>query len=488
MLSIVLNRNWTYPESTHAFSPDERFPEYRYDQISPVRNDVYRAVRNCFAQAGLDRARLGTPDWNPLGELVEIGSRVFVLCNFVQHRRRNERAEDFIAKCTHGSVIRAVIDYLLIAIGESGQVVFGNAPLQSARWEAVLHETGARAVVEFYRSAGQNVEAKDLRLLVAERGLSGNITHWEERDAHQVTLVDLGKTSLLAGLQNDARAKFRVTDYNPDRTDQYHSNGSHNYVISKQLLNADVIFSLPKLKTHQKVGLTCGLKGFVGAIAHKDCLAHHRFGSVQNGGDEYPSDRFGILEATSRFHDSVQRSSSKALGGNLLRAVDRVTRRTIDQLTPVTAGSWYGNDTAWRMALDICKILFYANRSGVLSKSPQRRHLILVDGIVGGEGEGPLSPSAVHAGILLFGDDVALCDWAAARLIGFDPRKLPILNKAFGKAPFVISNVDPVLEPLFFNGRTESLVDVIASNTMPFKPPQGWLGHVEFVKTSHENR
>ena len=59
-------------------------------------------------------------------------------------------------------------------------------------------------------------------------------------------------------------------------------------MIHRDVLEADVVIHLSKLKTHEKVGITCGLKGFVGSVGHKDCLAHHRFGPPGRGGDEYP--------------------------------------------------------------------------------------------------------------------------------------------------------------------------------------------------------
>lgn len=488
MLSVLLDRDLKYPEIPDGFSPDERYPEYHFATISPCRNDAYRAVRQCFAQAGLHSERFGTPEWNPLGELVRPGSRVFVLCNFVQHRRQNESTKNFLAKCTHGSIIRAVIDYLLLAVGETGQVMFGNAPLQSANWQAVLDDTGAQSVWEFYRSVGARVEAKDLRLLIAERRHIGSVKSWEERDETAAVTVDLGKTSLLSSLENGAQTRFRVSDYDPDRTERFHSHGSHYYVISRDVLESDVIFSLPKLKTHQKVGLTCGLKGFVGAVAHKDCLAHHRFGSPRVGGDEYPADDFGVLQLVSGFHDSVQRSSPTAFSGGLLRAIDRLARHTVNQLAPATAGSWFGNDTAWRMALDISRILIYGAIDGTLRNQPQRQNLILVDGLIGGEGEGPLSPKAVKAGALLFCDDVALCDWAAARLIGFDPEKLPLLREAFGNSAYPISTIDPLRQDVFFNGDKERLLAILAAHENRFKPPQGWLGHIEFYESSVQGR
>ena len=52
---------------------------------------------------------------------------------------------DFYAKCTHGSVLRAILDYVLLAL-EEGTVRFGNAPVQSCNWERVLEETGAEGL------------------------------------------------------------------------------------------------------------------------------------------------------------------------------------------------------------------------------------------------------------------------------------------------------------------------------------------------------
>ena len=108
MISIVCNDGLRYPPGGDFFSPDEAFPEYRHRHLSSQPNPVYRAVRQALAQAGLDSSRFGSPEWNPMGEFIRQGSRVFILCNFVYHRRVNESDEAFFAKCTHGSVLRAV--------------------------------------------------------------------------------------------------------------------------------------------------------------------------------------------------------------------------------------------------------------------------------------------------------------------------------------------------------------------------------------------
>ena len=62
-----------------------------------------------------------------------------------------------------------------------------------------------------------------------------------------------------------------------------------------------------------------------GNIAHKDCLAHHRFGPPSRGGDEYP-DRFSFLYPLSGFHDWVHgRPPGTRLQG-LLEGIARSAR------------------------------------------------------------------------------------------------------------------------------------------------------------------
>jgi hypothetical protein len=196
MISIFVDNTIRYPASSDFFSPDELFPEYAFGHISGQPNPVYRAVRTCLAQAGLDRERFGNGDWNPLSHYIPPGSRVFVLCNFVFHRRSVESQKEFHAKCTHGSVLRALLDYVLLAVGNGGRVVFGNAPLQSCRWKDVLADTGASAVLDFYKRERKPVQACDLRLFISERSLLGNVTRTQLLgDEGKAITVDLAMNS-----------------------------------------------------------------------------------------------------------------------------------------------------------------------------------------------------------------------------------------------------------------------------------------------------
>src|SRR4030067_3452270 len=202
MISFVVDPSLTYPDSDDFYSPSERFPEYRHAHIARSQNLIYRAVRNSFAQGGFDQEHFNTPFWNPLGGFIRPGNRVFVLFNFVFNRLCNESAENFKAKCTHGSVLRALLDYLLLAVGGTGQVAFGNAPMQFCRWDSVLSDTGAKVVQDFYRTKDPRVEAKDLRLFVAQRTRLGRVVEIDKRQEKAGVPGNLSDERLLGELDH----------------------------------------------------------------------------------------------------------------------------------------------------------------------------------------------------------------------------------------------------------------------------------------------
>jgi hypothetical protein len=248
-------------------------------------------------------------------------------------------------------------------------------------------------------------------------------------------------------------------------------------VVHRDVLESDVVISLSKLKTHEKVGITCGLKGFVGSVGHKDCLAHHRFGTPKHGGDEYP-DGSGLLEPLSRLHDWVNlRGADRPLQG-LAQILDRSLRRVVRRSGATVAGGWHGNDTAWRMTLDLARILHYASADGAMREGVQRRHLSLIDGIVAGERDGPLNPSPVSTGALVFGEDVALTDRVACRLMGFDPERIPLLREAFRLARWPISEAGEAPAECRIDDHTcpETALRPLAGR--PFEHNPGWRDHL----------
>ena len=369
-------------------------------------------------------------------------------------------------------------DYVLIALGGRGEVVFGNAPVQSTDWHVVLKETGAAQVEAFYRSQGLSVRACDLRMMIRPRSVWGMNRDAILRDTDENCVrVDLSQSSLLSALfqqPSTEEPRFRVMDYDPIRTAMFHSSQQHVYLVHKEILSSDVIVSLPKLKTHEKVGLTCGLKGFVGIVGHKDCLAHHRFGSPAIGGDEYPSNSI-FRRLQSELHDYINSQSQAGLFWRLGMVLDRNVTRVLSRAGSIYGGSWYGNDTCWRMALDLVRIAHYADAAGRMTNTLQRRHLCLIDGVIAGEGKGPLSPSPIHAGVLAFSEDVVLIDLLTCLLMGFDPVKIPLIREAFGRIASGYSRMQTAMNArVIVNGTPMSISSIRPVLGRPFRPSPGW--------------
>src|SRR5258706_14327940 len=87
-------------------------------------NPIYEAVETMLRRLGLDAARAGTPDWNPLGDLIAPGDRVVIKPNLVSSKNleRKITGENLAASSTHVSLLRPILDYALRAAGPRGQV------------------------------------------------------------------------------------------------------------------------------------------------------------------------------------------------------------------------------------------------------------------------------------------------------------------------------------------------------------------------------
>ena len=92
------------------------------------------------------------------------------------------------------------------------------------------------------------------------------------------------------------------------------------------------------------------------------------------------------------------------------------------------AGNWYGNDSTWRMAVDLLRIFIYADKEGNLLNTPACKMFSIVDGIIGGEGDGPLNPDSKKCSVIVAGFNLCAVDLVCARIMGFDYKKIKILN------------------------------------------------------------
>lgn len=427
-----------YPPLTDVpFHPDTAYPEYR-GPVAATPNRAYALVREALHQLGLDAARFGTADWNPIGDLVPPGAKIVVKPNWVLDRHETGGGTDELI--THASVLRAVLDYAWLA--KPSRIVVGDAPLQLCDF-AALQRLGFDRVADFFASTGRTIRVKDFRRTVMKREATRADVAQDQQPLDDFVLVDLGRDSLLEPISADAE-KFRVTMYDPRKMRDNHRPGVHRYLIARDLLEADLVLNVPKLKTHKKAGVTLALKNLIGINGNKDFLPHHRLGAADRGGDNYAQASLPkglaetLLDRLNRHLDKPRFYQRGALLIYKLLWFDKVRGRSTD-----IEGGWYGNDTIWRTCLDLNKALLYADARAVLHDEPQRKTLHLCDGIIAGEGDGPLRPVARPFGLVSAALNAAAHDWVVTETMGLDPAQIPIDRHAFESGRFPLARFAP---------------------------------------------
>jgi len=467
---------WTDPAypRTAPFHPGQSYPEYN-GPIAREPNPVYDAVRNVLRDLNLDRARFGTADWNPIGELVAPGSRIVIKPNWVLHENEGPGGLDCLY--THASVIRAIIDFALKA--NPARLVIGDAPVQVCNLPELL-KNGYNDLFSYYQSIGADLIIKDFRRTVSERKPGALDVQQNQKPIDEYVLVELGKKSLLEPISSDAE-KFRVTMYDPRKLQENHAPGRHRYLVARDILEADLVINVPKLKTHKKAGVTLALKNLVGINGSKEFLPHHRKGGTDRGGDNYDKNSLPkrslelILDWLNHHLDKPRLYGHGARLAYKLLYFDKIRGKSID-----VEGGWYGNDTVWRMCLDLNKILLFSDTAGQLSDTPQRVTLHITDGIIAGENDGPLRPDPVSFGAMIGSFNPAAHDWVITRLMGLDPQSIAIVRQAFHPVDSGIAAFKPNMLNVIENGKPQSLDDITKRNPFHFKPSLGWRGHCEF--------
>jgi uncharacterized protein (DUF362 family) len=447
-------------------------------------NPAYAGVRAALCALGLDAARFGSADWNPLGELVARGGRVVLKPNFIRHWNPAPDGTPS-SLITHGAVLRAMADYAWLAVGPEGTVVVAEAPQHDCDFARVIEISGLDRIARFYESTlGAELGVVDLRQ-EAVRYRDGVIVsrHALPGDPLGYRVVDLGARSFFHGCGLDPD-RFRGADYDPGPTSTHHREGRNEYLLSETVLRADLVVNLPKLKTHKKTGVTLALKNLVGINGDKNWLPHHTLGSVAAGGDEYPGDAL-VDAARSRASEVARRWLARGRALGLLRLARRAEGALRGDAF-VRAGNWYGNDTTWRMVLDLNRCLYYSAADGprLDAERPVRRVLSVLDGIVAGEGEGPLAPRDRPLGVVLASTDPVALDLVAVRLMGFDERRIPKLREALRDPGPRLSEARSAADVRAFEADarsfevTERELESLACEP-PFAAHPGWRGHIE---------
>lgn len=262
-------------------------------------------------------------------------------------------------------------------------------------------------------------------------------------------------------------------------TNAHHQGVVHEYRLCRDPLGADVVIKMPRLKTHKKVGLTCALKNPVGINGDKNWLPHHTEGTVAQGGDQFPRDDLRS-RTESRCMAFAKRVVHRFPGlAWVLIPLKKASRLVFgDTMKVVRSGNWHGNDTCWRMVLYPILCLFGFDGSGARRTSPLR-YLAVVDAIVAGEGDGPMSPDAYACGVVMAGTHPVAVDAVAAVLMGFDPWKIPLIREALQQKSGLLPPIE--LDQIMIESNVEEWrgsAETFKSG-FHFRPHFGWTDAIE---------
>ncbi len=414
-------------------------------------------------------------------DFIRPGDHVVLKPNWVkEHDERHPGPGCWEHVVTHPTLIEAVIRWVAPRLQGSGTVVICDAPQTDSSFARLREYCRLDGLVDRCRRdfPGVAIDLLDLRpeewhavdgVTVARTALPG--------DPLGSTQVALDEASEFVGFAGNGRlygASFDLAE-----TNARHHGTRHEYLLCRTPMDADVLINLPKLKTHKKVGLTCALKNLVGINANKNWLPHHTEGTPSQGGDQFPADT-----TKARLEHSWMGTAKRLLKHNPLLSRFFVPLKKAGRLVfgdtqkVVRSGNWHGNDTCWRMVLDLNKCLFSRDGSAQPRARPLR-YLAVVDGIVGGEGNGPMAPDPKACGVILAGTHPLAVDCVAATLMGFDWSRIRMLAGAFHMqvpmfVDFAPTDIRIVSNRPGWEGGLDRLTD-----PFDFKPHFGWVGAIE---------
>lgn len=477
-----------YPKES-PFHPSQYYPEYQFGEKELLKNEnqTYGAVRNALYLLGLDKDNYGNTKWNPLGEFINQGDKVVIKPNFVLDR--NQKNGEVYSVITHPSIIRVICDYVYIALKGKGKIIIADAPQADCDFEKLLEITELYSIAKLYQKEKNfSIEIYDLRQLRLSDFYDSSTRIIEDGDPLGYSIVDYGKKSAFSEIKN--KEKYYGSDFDRKEILSHHNQDKNEYCIANTILSADVVISVPKMKTHRKAGVTLCMKNLVGINGNKNYLPHFRIGLPEDGGDEFPyltkeqkkvmytnrKLKDNLLAKSNKFHDNLYHLARRGYH-LLIKIYPRAESGSV-----IECGNWHGNETLWRMIVDLNRILIYANKNGEICDTPQRKLFMLVDGIWAGEGNGPLEPDLKKCGIVACGMNPLAVDLVLTEIMGFDINKIPLFRNLLKNEDVKSSIFNLGIKDINVQSNNDNYRNILNSLQIvskQFKPADGWVGYVE---------
>lgn len=435
-----------------------------------------------------DRVRSALSHWSKVFDThVRPGDHVVLKPNWISESHKF-RSDEWDSVITHPSIITVVLEHVLRCLEGRGSVVITDGPQTDSSWAGIMARMDSRRWESMGAAVGVPVTILDLRddeWIMGAGGRDGAVVERRKLpgDPRGSTVCDLRDASEFVGHTKTPWGYYGA-DYDTGDTNRAHSGGSHRYKVSQTIVRADVFINLPKLKTHKKAGITCCLKNLVGINTYKNWLPHYTLGTPAQGGDQYATSTVKQQFETAILRQVKAVISRAPMFARMFGGAKQAGKHVFgDTKHVVRSGNWHGNDTVWRMILDLNKILAYANYDGTLrteEPASRKRYLAIVDGVVAGEGDGPEAPDRREAGVLLCGTDPVAVDAVCATLMGFDWKRIPSIANAFRIRRYRLTETTPdSIEVASTSTRWTGLLAGLEPTSPAFAPHFGWRGRIE---------
>jgi uncharacterized protein (DUF362 family) len=416
------------------------------------------------------------------------GETVVLKPNFVKESvYGNEQSWEHVI--TSRKVIELVSNYVAKKLSGQGKIILCDAPQTDSSFDKISKlldlDSLAKNIAQEYNVEYEVLDTRDYEwrseggVIVDRKSLPG--------DPAGKIAFNLGADSLF--FEHPGEGKFYGADYDQKEVNSHHYGDIHEYLITKSPIDADVFINLPKLKTHKKTGVTLSLKNLVGINADKNWLPHHTDGSPLNKGDQYPT------RTLKQNIESLLTKMMRKLALNIPiigTIIAKYMRKKGEKVfgsgeTTIRSGNWYGNNTTWRMALDLNRCLLYGQADGSFSNVPKRYYSV-VDGLIGMEGNGPMHGTPITCGLIIAGSDPVAVDLVSATMMGFDWEKIPIIKQAYAikEYPITTIKVTEIQIESDVPAYCGDVKNLRLQKLYNFQPHFGWEKHIEL--TEHELR
>lgn len=418
-----------------------------------------------------------------LFESVKTAKKLVIKPNWVREAHL-ERPDQWDYVITHPILISAVIRKVLDLMPSGGRISIIDGPEFSSSFEKLISYYPVQQWKERAIEKQICIEIIDLRDEIWEDDGNVVIKRIKNKgDPRGSTQIDLaGELSEFWGHSKSKKGYFGA-DSDIEETNQAHNGFNNLYRVSRTAIECDVFINLPKLKTHKKAGITCCLKNLVGINTYRNFLPHCSLGIKEEGGDQFSSSGTrqrveGKLMPVIHQYIRTQTLLSKVFSpfmklGKCIFGNNKVTIR---------GGSWFGNDTIWRMILDINKILMYGNPDGTLrSEALQNRknYIAVVDAILCGEGNGPKIPEPKKLNYLIQGCNPVEVDIVCAELMYFDYKRIPVIKQAFRISNYSLISCDEKDIDVIFEDEIYNIENIPKEKKSLFVASNGWLNNIE---------